>query len=47
MKSLTGFIIGVILFGILFYAVDEGLMKTQGLQLFPEEEAAEKTSGGH
>ncbi len=47
MKSLAGFIIGVAIFGLLFYAVDEGLMKSQGLQLFPDDKAEQKSSGGH
>ncbi|MBI5186867.1 MAG: hypothetical protein HZA01_14240 [Nitrospinae bacterium] len=47
MKTLTGFLIGLAIFGFLFYAVDQGLMKSQGLQLFPEEKAAEKATGKH
>jgi hypothetical protein len=47
MKALTGFIIGLALFAFLFYAVDEGLMKSQGLQLFIKENAGEKAAAGH
>ena len=47
MKAIPGIVIGLVLFGFLFYAVDEGLMKTQGLRLFPDKTAEEKAPGGH
>jgi len=41
MKALTGFIVGIVVFGLLFFAVDSGLMLTQGLHLFPDNEAGQ------
>ncbi|MBI5749380.1 MAG: hypothetical protein HZA00_09670 [Nitrospinae bacterium] len=41
MKSVVSFLIFIVICGFVFYMLDVGLMKTQGLQLVPEKEKTE------
>lgn len=41
MKSVISFLVFVVICGFVFYMLDVGLMKTQGLQLVTEKEKTE------